>query len=118
MPKKKHKVVRYQVSFNELQKKMLDEMMLEDAQTEASDFISFCMVNEYKHRQELKTKRPQGRPRKGTNTNSFGDEANDDSDFDEYADDLPKNIPYYGTNIGEREYRDKQKLQESFKPKG
>lgn len=111
MSKQKHKVVRYQIGLNELQKKMLTEMMHEDALTEVGVFFCNILANEYKNRQLIKTKRAPGRPRK--------DDSDDDEDFDDlYKDDLPKNIPYYGKMIGKKEYEDKIELQKDFKPRG
>lgn len=110
--KKKHKVARYQVSINELQKKMLEEMMLEDAQTDVSNFLGFCLVNEYKKRQEEKNRRPVGRPRK--------DEEQEDIQFDaepDWSDDLPKNITHYGQKIGAKQMAYIEELQKHFQPK-
>lgn len=115
MSKKINKVARWQVSVNAEQKKILEEMMKEDLQTEVSDFYNFCLVQEYKKRKVEKEKRPQGRP-KGSTKDSMEDDSEEDP-FD-YTDDLPKNIPYYGQMIGKREYDDKLALQASFKPQG
>lgn len=50
MAKPKHKVARYQISLNEPQKKMLEELMTEDAQTDISAFFGFILVKVYKDR--------------------------------------------------------------------
>ncbi len=112
MAKIKHKIARYQVALNEPQNNILKEMMIEDAQTEPSDFFGIILVNEYKRRQEEKSKRPVGRPKK--------EEDVEPEVFDrekEYADDLPKNIMYYGRMIGPREDKDLNDLQKQFAPK-
>lgn len=110
MPKKRNKVARYQVSINEPQKNMLDEMMEEDAQTEVSSFFGIILVNEYKRRQVEKNKRPQGRPRKEDNE--------DEEEEDPYINDLPKDINWFNEKIGPKEYADKLELQKQFKPRG
>lgn len=114
MGKKKNKIARWLVSVNEPQKKMLDEMMLEDAQTDVSNFFGSVLVNEYKRRQEEKNKRPVGRPRGKVEEPDGG--ANDE-ETDEYITDLPKSIYYFGTYVGPKEYADKLEFQKSFKPK-
>ncbi len=114
MAKQKHKVARYQVALNEPQNKMLQEMMQEDAQTEVSSFFGIVLVSEYKQRQEIKNKRPQGRPRKEESDN---DEPEVFDREKEYADDHPKTILYYGRMIGPREDKDLNDLQKEFQPK-
>jgi len=114
MTKKINKVARYQVSVNELQKKILEEMMAEDFATEVSDFFCAILVKEYKHRQEEKSKRPVGRPRK--------EYEQEDIEFEDgkpdFSDDLPKNINWYGTKIGKKELAYYENLQKDFQPKG
>ncbi len=114
MSKQKHKVARYQVALNDPQNKMLEEMMKEDAQTEISGFFGVILVNEYKRRQEVKNKRPQGRPRKEDDDNAndvFVDEPLD------WSDDLPKTINWYGKKIGPKESAHYDNLQKAFQPK-
>ena len=112
MAKKKNKVARYYVSLNEPQDRILWEMMKEDAQTDISSFIGFIIVSEWKARQLEKAKKPVGRPRKEDDNEEEWDQE------EEYKNDLPKNINYYGSMIGPREYADKMELQKQFKSHG
>lgn len=50
MAKKIHKIARYQVSVNELQQKMLQELMTEDAQVSVSDYFGILIVQLWKLR--------------------------------------------------------------------
>lgn len=97
------------ITFNDVHYKMMSDMMTEDGTESISYFLGTLISDRYKERHEAKNKRKQGRPRKN---------EEDDTDEEDYADDLPKNIPYYGTMIGKREYDDKLALQASFKPQG
>lgn len=108
MAKIKHKIARYQVALNEPQNNMLKEMMLEDAQTDFSSFFGIVLVNEFKQRQLLKLKRPQGRPRKEEDNNEPVEQWDREK---EYADDLPKTIMHYGRLIGRREYDEIDNIQ-------
>ena len=101
------------VSFNEPHYKMLTHMMEEDGNDSVSYFLGTLISREYKERLADKAKRPQGRPKKGQ---ASDEEVNEE--LDDYSDDLPKSIAYYGTMIGPREYADKLALQEQFKSKG
>lgn len=114
MPKQKHKIARYQVALNEPQNNILLEMMKEDAQTDISSFFGIVLVNEWKKREEIKAKRPQGRPRKEEPENEVPEQWDREK---EYADDLPKNIKYYGKMIGAREYADVDKIKDYIQPK-
>lgn len=114
MSKTKHKVARYVVSVNEPQKKMLEEMMQEDAQTDASAFWTFVLVQEWKRRESEKAKRPVGRPHKATND----EENQNEEDLEEnWDDDLPKTTMYYGQLIGPKQMKYYEEVQKMFRPK-
>jgi hypothetical protein len=100
MSKQKHKVARWWLSVNEPQKKMLDEMMKEDAQTDVSTYFGFLIAEVYKARQLEKNRRPVGRPRK--------EEDEDEYQEPNYDDDLPKDIFWMGEYIGKRQMADKE----------
>ena len=74
--------MRHIVTLSDHIETILKELMAEDITDNVSGFFRTLLIEEYKHRQDLKNRRPQGRPRKGNNTN----DDNDNDDFpDEYA---------------------------------
>jgi hypothetical protein len=107
MAKKKHKVARYMFALNQLQNISLQKMMHEDMQTDISSFMGGLIVKEWKEREREKNKKPIGRPRKEN-------EQDYDVYVDDYSDDIPKNINWFGTQIGEREYQDNLNLQKKL----
>jgi hypothetical protein len=115
MAKQKHKVARYQIALNEPQNEILKKMMDEDLQTDVSAYFGMILANEWKQREAEKAKRPVGRPRKEDEEN---EEEEEEFDLEkEFADDLPKNINWYGVKIGERQLKYYEDLQKGFKAK-
>jgi hypothetical protein len=50
MSRKKTQVARYQISVNQPQKEMIDQLMVQDGQTEISAFFTLLLVKEFKAR--------------------------------------------------------------------
>lgn len=101
------------ITISEIHWNMLNEIMDEKGLDSIFDVIKNIFAEEYKRREEAKTKRPVGRPRK-----EEGEEEEEEFDLEkEFADDLPKNITWYGTKIGERQFKYYEELQKNFKAK-
>lgn len=108
----KEKSKRIFLTIKSEQAKMLENMMNESHIDNAMIFFSILIAEEYKRREEAKTRRPVGRPRKDDE-----EEEEEEEDHDKkYADDLPKNILHYGQMIGQREYDDIANLSSKFSP--
>lgn len=107
---------RILISLTSAHEEALEKMMTEDGHDNTSYFIGGLIGNEWKRREAEKAKRPVGRPRKEDEEN----EEEEDEEFDlekEFADDLPKNINWYGVKIGERQLKYYEDLQKGFKAK-
>ncbi len=106
---------RILISLTSIHEEQLEKMMTEDGHDNNSYFIGGLIGSEWKRREAEKAKRPVGRPRKEDDENEEEDE-----EFDlekEFADDLPKNINWYGVKIGERQLKYYEDLQKGFKAK-
>lgn len=105
---------RILISLTSIHEEQLEKMMTEDGHDNNSYFIGGLIGSEWKRREAEKAKRPVGRPRKED------EEEEEDEEFDlekEFADDLPKNINWYGVKIGERQLKYYEDLQKGFKAK-
>lgn len=99
--------MRLTVTFNAAQHEALKKIMKDDLQTNVSGYFAYLLAQELKARARPKA----GRPRKG-------DEAEAEQEDEDYSTDLPKNIPYFGQNIGPKEYADKEEARRAFMPQG
>jgi len=91
---------RITVYLNKVQSEGLKEMMNEDMGNDnVSAFFVHLLSEEKKRREELKSKRNPGRPKKEA-------EVYEEYTEPDYSDDLPKNILHYGNMIGKREMAD------------
>lgn len=89
---------------------ILDVLMEQDFSENRSAYLSQLVAQEYKERNKSKGGRPSKK-------DIVDDESEPEEVEEDYTDDTPKNIPYFGEMIGAREYAARMALQEQFKPK-
>ncbi len=106
--------MKFLVTLNDEQDNALEKLMSEDLATNRTAYLAMLIGAEAKRREEVRNKRPVGRPRK-EDARASEDEYESEPD---YSQDKPKNILHFGRMIGKREFDDIQRNSESFAPQG